>query len=635
MKQNLSVTIQTGDSLDVRDFTVEEHMNHLFNVGIVALSSNQNIDLDAAIGMPATFTIDEKEGRTWTGICAEMSQVSAEDAGLARYRVVITPRLWLLKHRKNHRIFQFMSEVDIALQVLKEWGITPELRLGDTYKPRKFKVQYEETDYELVNRMLEECGVSYFFVDGGQMVLCDAPQAGVARKALRFVATPMSGDENYATSVQAVRRVAPGAATLADHDYRKPSSYRMAQSASAGTPAEIGLESFDFQEGQFLFQEGAGGGKASDDRGITRSDEVAGAALAKKRLAAKRFGAKEVTFEARAIDLTVGMVVPISGHARPDFESDKLLVLGVVTSGHASGAWTTTCQATLASDPFHPPMVTPRPAAYGVESAVVVGPPGEEIHTDEYGRIRVHFHWDRESQMDEKSSCWVHVNQAWGGAGYGGTMLPRVGQEVLVQFLGGDPDRPVVIGRVYTNNQPTPYKLPDNKTQSGFRTNSTGGGGGFNELMMEDKLGEELLRMRAEKDYSTRVNHDKSTSIGRHRSASIDANDKESVGGNQLKSVLGQMKSMVGADKIGSVLGSLLSSAGGQRILQTVGDCVSSALSHRMTSKTGTTLVVGSSMIHMTPDAIIIQTPKLLLNPGEKVAQEAVLTGNTPVPQDN
>ena len=154
---------------------------------------------------------------------------------------------------------------------------------------------------------------------------------------------------------------------------------------------------------------------------------------------------------------------------------------------------------------YHPPDKTPKPRTQGVESATVVGPPGEEIHTDEFGRVRVQFHWDREGGFDENSSCWIRVSQPWGGSGYGATSLPRVGQEVLVDFLAGDPDRPVITGRVYTNLQKTPYKLPDNKTQSGWKSNSTGGGGGYNELMFEDARGKELLRMQAERDMDTLV----------------------------------------------------------------------------------------------------------------------------------
>src|SRR6185503_1113157 len=149
------------------------------------------------------------------------------------------------------------------------------------------------------------------------------------------------------------------------------------------------------------------------------------------------------------------------------------------------------CRAVSADVPYRPELCTPKPVVHGVESATVVGPAGEEIYTDEVGRVRVHCHWDRESGMDEKSSCWVHVSQPWGGAGFGGTNLPRIGQEVIVDFLGGDPDRPIITGRVYTNLQKTPYKLPENKTQSGWKSSSSPSTGGYNELRFEDKKGQE------------------------------------------------------------------------------------------------------------------------------------------------
>src|SRR6185369_3912641 len=158
-----------------------------------------------------------------------------------------------------------------------------------------------------------------------------------------------------------------------------------------------------------------------------------------------------------------------------------------------------------AGAPYHPAMKTPKPKTEGVESATVVGPAGQEIHCDEFGRIRVQFHWDREGQFDDNSSIWIHVNQPWGGAGYGASNLPRIGQEVLVDFLGGDPDRPVVVGRVYTALQPTPYTLPANKTQSGRKSNSTGGGGGFNEIRFEDAVGSELFSTQAERDHEALV----------------------------------------------------------------------------------------------------------------------------------
>jgi type VI secretion system secreted protein VgrG len=173
----------------------------------------------------------------------------------------------------------------------------------------------------------------------------------------------------------------------------------------------------------------------------------------------------------------------------------------------------------------------------GVESATVVGPAGDEIHTDEFGRVRVHFHWDRESQMNEKSSCWIHVSQSWGGTGYGGVNLPRIGQEVLVDFLGGDPDRPIITGRVYTNLQKVPYPLPANKTQSGWRSNSTNQTGGYNEMMFEDASGQELLRMQAEKDMHKLVKNDEESHVGRDRARSVQRDESVSVGNDRSKQV--------------------------------------------------------------------------------------------------
>jgi len=193
-----------------------------------------------------------------------------------------------------------------------------------------------------------------------------------------------------------------------------------------------------------------------------------------------------------------------------------------------------------------------------------------------------------------------------------------------VSFVGGNPEEPMVVGRIFTNLLRPPFSLPANKTQNGFRSASVPATGGYNLFMFEDKAGGEEIRMRAEKDWITRVNNDTTTSIGRHRSAAVEGNDKETVRGHQKESVTG--------NKLGQVLGNLLQSTSGQRILNTVKDFVSSALSHKITSQVGTTITVGQSMIHISPDSIVIQTPKLLLNPGEKIAQQAALTGKTPNP---
>jgi len=253
---------------------------------------------------------------------------------------------------------------------------------------------------------------------------------------------------------------------------------------------------------------------------------------------------------------------------------------------------------------------------------------GEEIHTDEFGRVRVQFHWDREGHRDSRSSCWIHVSQPWSGAGYGGTNLPRVGQEVIVDFLGGDPDQPVITGRVYTNLQKTPYPLPENKTRSGWRSNSSPSYGGYNEIMFEDRAGNELVHVRAQKNMTTLVNNDHLTTIGNNRSSTIIKHETKNVGGSQSHSIQGTNTVMTGKDFMESVLGQFMSMASMDRVLHTSGNSSSQAQNHNISSDQATTLTVGNSMIHIGPDSIIIQSPKVLLNPGAEAATLGALGGN-------
>jgi type VI secretion system secreted protein VgrG len=246
--------------------------------------------------------------------------------------------------------------------------------------------------------------------------------------------------------------------------------------------------------------------------------------------------------------------------------------------------------------------------------------------------VRVQFHWDREGKRNERSSCWIHVSQPWAGAGFGGTNLPRVGQEVIVDFLGGDPDRPVITGRVYTNLQKTPYSLPEHKTRSGWRSNSSPAYGGYNELMFEDRAGAELVHLRAQRNLSTQVNNDDFSSIGHNRSTSVGQHESKSVGGDQTETVQGNNNSSTGADFTEAVLGMFTSLASTDRLLHTNGASKSQAHTHSITSDQGTTITVGSSMIHIGPDCIILQTPKLLLNPGDGAAASAALGGPTKLP---
>ncbi len=554
---NLEVTLSSGDAFDVREFSVHEAMSSLFQITLLVVCDNPDVDFEAVVGQPASFAVRGPHPRVWTGLCNELQQLAVEDDGLSTYHVSIVPALWLATQRRNHRMFQQISEPDIALKLLEEWGVAPEVKIDRAaYKKRKYRVQYAESDYAFMSRMLEDAGITFYFdeKDGqSRLVLSDAPQAGARRPdAIPFRDNPTTALREHVTTLRVGRQVRPGRYTIRDHDYRRPPDYKLLATASSGASGvEERLERFHYTPGAFLF--GAEKGDetpVADDRGKARHDEAEGAALADKRLAAKRASAKTFTFETNAHDLAPGVVASIVDHPRTDLGAGRpLLVVEAMLSGTRDGEWTHHVEARSADAPYRPALSTPKPKISGVESATVVGPAGEEIHCDEFGRVRVHFHWDRESKMDEQSSCWIHVSQPWAGTGFGGVNLPRVGQEVLVDFLGGDPDRPIITGRVFTNLQKVPFGLPANKTQSGWKSNSTGGGGGYNEIMFEDAAGKELVRMQAERDLTKLVKNDESVTIGNNRTKLVKANEDVTIGKNLSKLVKANEREVTGLNR--------------------------------------------------------------------------------------
>ena len=532
-----TLSVASGDALDVREVTAHERISALFSIKVTAVAHEADIDFEAIVGKPAGFEVKTRgQRRAWTGVCKELHQVAAEESGLSTYAIEIVPVLWLATQRRNHRMFQGLSDVDIATALMAEWGVTPVQQLSGTYKKRKVRVQYGESDFAFLCRLLEDAGVSFYFAEQGDetaLVLTDAPHANDARPVLiPFRDHPSDADREHVTAVRVGRKVQPGRYAVRDHDYRRPPSFKLMGTAALAEGVEAALEEFHYAPGAFLFEGANGGGTpTADDRGQYRADPAAGDAMARRRLEAKRSEALSCAFETNAIDLAPGVVFGICWHPQRELGDDKRqLVIASTMAGKTGARLRHACEARVAEVPFRPALSTPKPKVQGVESATVVGPSGEEIHTDEFGRVRVHFHWDRESKMDEQSSCWIHVSQAWGGAMFGGVNLPRVGQEVLVDFLGGDPDRPVIVGRVFTNLQRVPYKLPDNKTQSGWKSASTGGTGGYNEIMFEDAAGKELVRVQAERDLQKLVKHDERVSIRHNRSTCVGSIDATTVG---------------------------------------------------------------------------------------------------------
>ena len=476
----LDLWFESGqDSLSVRHFSVNEALSRPFEVGVMAASRVDDIDFESIIGRKASFKIAASgvsAARTWQGICNHFEQVQSEPNGLSTYFLRIVPELWLLTQKQDYRVFQHLSIPDIAKKILEPWGIQPVVNVDATaHQPQEYRVQYGETDYAFLTRLLEDAGISFLLSQGDKgprLTLTDKPQGAEARAggAIPYADNPNpEGGKAFLTKVSVSREMKPGAFTIRDHDFRRRAGYALLGKAPEASGVEAKLEQYQYRPGSFIV-DGQGGQEAS-------ASEKEGQALASRGLEAARANRESMSFETNLTDLAPGSVFSMSGHSRSS-TSGSLLATELNLQGTPGQQWTITGKAAPTSAAHRPARATPRPKIAGVQSAVVVGPQGEEIHTDEHGRIKVQFHWDRQGQMDDKSSCWVRVSQGWAGGGFGMIALPRVGQEVTVGFFEGDPDQPVVIGRVFNTENRVPYKLPDNKTRTTWRSESTPSTGG-------------------------------------------------------------------------------------------------------------------------------------------------------------
>jgi type VI secretion system secreted protein VgrG len=530
------------DSLSVRHFSVHEELSTPFVVEVLARSPHDDLDLEAITGKAAAFRLGsglkfaQRGTRRWGGVCRGMQLVQAEGTGLSTYMLHLVPTLWMLGQRTGHRLFQHLSIPDIVARVLGEWRVEHTFHVDRACHPvLELRVQYGESDLAFVHRLLEEAGIAYYFTDEesgpSRLVFHDRPQIAQPRPGppLPYVDNPNEASEKeFVTRVRLSHEVRPGRHTLRDYDFRRATDYRLFGEAKPAPPPEDGLEQYHYAPGSFLV-EGAKGGETpvADDRGTARYVDREGQALAERSLEAQRATKRVVDFETNALDLAPGVVFAIH-HPRPDLDASKhLLAIALVTSGAPGEEWTTSGRAAFAEQPWRPARVTPRPAIHGVQSAIVVGPAGEEIHTDEFGRVRVQFPWDREGTYNERSSCWVRVSQGWAGQAYGLVAIPRIGHEVLISFLDGNPDQPVLVGRLHNNPTKVPYKLPRRKTRSTWKSDSSPGSGGFNELMFEDLAGEELVYVQAQKDLKKLVKHDEAITVGQTRQKLVKLDELE------------------------------------------------------------------------------------------------------------
>ena len=533
-----------ADALLLERFEGEEAISTPYLFTLHMASEDAEIDPAALLRQPAAVVLELPDGseRVIHGLVRRFVQLERTGM-LTRYRAELVPWCWFLSLSSDCRIFQEMSVPDIVAQLFGDLGFSDfENRCTGSYAAREYCVQYRETHLDFVSRLLEEEGIFYFFEhtsDKHVLVLADATSAikpcpGQAIARLVEQAGPWQG-EDVITGVEVETLARTGKVVLTDYNYLTPSS--SLQASSAGDAPE---EHYDYPGNYGVRDDGE-----RYSRLELESREVAGRVL--------RGAGTCRAFQP-------GYRFALHDHYRRDLNANYQL-LRVSHEGRgggfdsAQGADDEDYRGSFAAIPytvpFRPSRVTPRPVVHGSQTAVVVGKSGEEIWVDKHGRVKVQFHWDRLGKKDEKSSCWVRVSSSWAGKGWGFIQIPRIGQEVIVDFLEGNPDRPIITGRVYNAEQVLPYALPDNQTQSGVKSRSSKAGGtdDFNEFRFEDKKGEEQIYLHAQKNWATMVENDRTLDVGNDETITVVNNRSKSVGNDETVDVGSNRTETVGQDE--------------------------------------------------------------------------------------
>lgn len=514
-------TTDAGD-LDVVRFSGVESVSSLFELRIELAGGE--VDLAALVDKPALLTIGSIDTpRQLHGLIC-----GAEFLGELRqhhlYEVTLVPRVWRLTQRQDSRIFQRKTTQTIIGEVLEKAGIPRDwfrFDLFASYAPRDYCVQYRETDWDFVSRLLEEDGIYYYFEHQAErhvLVMSDKPGAPtIAGSPEVWWAAPHGfvRDREHITRFRAAEGIRTGKVSLRDHNLHRPD-----QPMDAGESAALAsdIEVYDFPA---EYQENASRG----------SDQ--GPGLAKIRLEAIQHDRRRGIGESDCPRLVPGYMFTQAGHQSGELDGEYKL-LRVEHKGEQSQALEQDADAAFsysnafvcieAKTPYRPPRVTPRPTVRGIQTATVVGPPNEEIYVDEHARVKVQFHWDRSDGFNEDSSCWVRVSQLWAGNSWGAMFIPRIGHEVLVDFIEGDPDRPIIVGRIYHGLNLPPYPLPEQKTKSTIKSD-TYQGAGYNELRFEDQKGVEQIFIHAQRNMDIRVLHDRMESVLHNRHLTVGSND--------------------------------------------------------------------------------------------------------------
>lgn len=549
--ESVELITPLGDELLFHGMHAQEELSRAGEFQLDLLSKNKDVDRDKILGAKVTVKVhlpDDKV-RYFNGFVTRFS-AGASLGRYSRYYAVVKPWLWFLTRTADCRIFQEKTVKQIVEEIFADH---PEIadfvfELTEDYRTWNYCVQYRETDFNFVSRLLEHEGIYYYFrhTEGHDtLVLTDStdkhnPFAGY--ETLKYVAPQVMvkpGTE-VIRSWDISREVQPGVYVHDDYDFERPSVELITTKTLPRKYTPSTLEVYDYP-GCYIQ-------KPHGERyAHVRIDEYGSqfeTAQAGTNYRGVHVGAR-FTLEGHGIEKVNGDYVVLA--------TTQALETSQYESGDTEGAeFRCTFTALSCSQQFRPRRVTPKPFVQGPQTAVVVGPAGDQIYTDKYGRVKVQFHWDRRGKKDENSSCWVRVSHPWAGKGWGSVSTPRIGQEVIVDFIEGDPDQPIITGRVYNEENQPPFGFPAGAVISGIKSD-THKGGGYNEISCDDTAGKEKVTIHGQYDMNSTIEHDQTTTVHNNRTDTIDVNDSETVGSNQTIQIGADQKITVGANRTESV----------------------------------------------------------------------------------
>jgi len=540
-------------ALRFESLAATQAISALDSIELTLVSEKPDITAEKLLGQPAgvTMMLRDDGKRHFNGLVSRFAMGRARGRYFG-YQVTLRPWLWFLTRTADCRIFQNQTVPQIVEELFDDHSAIAkfEFKLFKSYRQRVYCVQYRETDFNFVARLLEEEGIYWYFEhaqDSHKLMLVDdisalEPAEGAEKLPYFDNIGQMPPDIDYVSGWSCAREVRTGKTALTSYDFERPSTQLLVEQAYPRSHPLDDYEQFDF-DGEY-------------------TQKADGQHLIDCQLEEHQAQFERLAGSTNAAALVVGHLFELERHPRPDQNTKHLCLqtsvsMRVEAYESALGSEEFNCAFTAmpSAQSFRPPRHTPKPFVQGPQTAMVVGPSGDEIYTDKYGRVKVQFHWDRYGKKNEKSSCWVRVSYPWAGKNFGAIHIPRIGQEVVVDFLEGDPDQPLITGRVYNAEQMPPWELPANATQSGILTRSSKGGayGNANAIRFEDKMGSEQLWIHAEKNQDIEVENDETHWVGHDRTKTIDNDETVHVKHDRTETVDNNETITIGVNRTESV----------------------------------------------------------------------------------